>query len=178
MRTPKGIEPSEVGEEEGEGEGHAGSRAKTRGAGDPGGEDAALHAAEVVGGVLRLRAQRGAVEDEGGVGVEEDEVGRGAGGEAAGGEAEEAGRVERERAPEGGEGQVAGVVELHRGGEEGLEADGAAGGLLEGQALLLLVLRGVEGADDVDQPVGQRLDHGHAVVLGARAAGSSLKKVR
>ena len=72
-----------------------------------------------------------------------------------------------EGAPEGGEGEVAGVVELHRRGQEGLEADGAGGGFLEGEALLLLVLRGVEGADDVDEAGGQRLDGGHAVVLGA-----------
>ena len=52
-----------------------------------------------------------------------------------------------------GEREVAGVVELHRSGEEGLEADGAGGGLLEGEALFLLVLRGVEGADDVDEAV-------------------------
>ena len=60
------------------------------------------------------------------------------------------------------------MVEPHRGGQQGLEPDRAGGGLLEGQALLLLVLGGVERADDVDQPVGQRLDHGHAVVLGAQ----------
>ena len=114
-------------------------------------EHPALHAAQVVGGVLRLRAQRGAVEHEGGVGVEEDEVGRGAGREAAGGEAEQARRVERERPPERRQRQVAGVVELHRGRQQRLEADGAARGLLEGQALLLLVLRRVERADDVDQ---------------------------
>ena len=60
------------------------------------------------------------------------------------------------------------VVELHRGRQQRLEPDGAARGLLEGQALLLLVLRGVERADDVDQPLGQRLDHRHPVVLGAQ----------
>ena len=139
----EGDGADEVGEKEGEGEGHAGSRVKTCAPGDPGGEDAALHAAEVVGGVLRLGPQGGAVEHEGRVGVEEDEVGRGAGGKAARGEAEQAGRVERQGAPEGGEGEVAGVVELQGGGEEGLEADGAGGGFLEGEALLLLVLRGV-----------------------------------
>lgn len=58
------------------------------------------------------------------------------------------------------------VIELHRCRQQGLEPDGTARGLLVGQALLFLVLWRVEGAQRVDQPLGQRRDHGHPVILG------------
>ena len=48
------------------------------------------------------------------------------------------------------------------------QPDGAVGGIGEGQALGVDVLRIVRGDDDVDRAVGQRLDHRHAVVLGAQ----------
>ena len=76
-----------------------------------------------------------------------------------------------------GEIDVLVVIEAQRGGEQGLEADGAVGGLGEGPALRVGVLRIVSGDDHVDIAAGDTLDHGPAVVLGAQRR-RSLKKVR
>jgi hypothetical protein len=62
-------------------------------------------------------------------------------------------------------------------GEKRLEAHGAGGGGLEGEALRFLVLRRVLGAEDVEEAGGQGL-HGGLAVLLARSGGTSLKKVR
>ena len=66
----------QVAEQGGEREASCGLPREDLAPADPGAQHPALHPAQVVGGVLRLRAQRGAVEHEGRVGVEEHEVGR------------------------------------------------------------------------------------------------------
>ena len=66
---------------------------------------------------------------------------------------------------------MAGMDELQRRGQEGLEPDRACCGFLEGQPLLLFVPGGVEGADDVDEPVGKGGDQRRGGHLPSAAAG-------
>ena len=62
---------------------------------------------------------------------------------------------------------VAGVDQPERRGEHRLEADGAVGGLGEGMALGVDVLRVVARHDHVDGAVGEAGDHRPAVIVGA-----------
>ena len=64
---------------------------------------------------------------------------------------------------------VAAVIEAQGRSQHRFEPDRAVGGIGEGQALGIDILRIVRGDDDVDRAVGKRLDHRHAVVF-ARAA--------
>jgi hypothetical protein len=111
-----------------------------------------LHAGTLEGGVVRARPQSRFLDHPGEVGIEDDEVGRSADGEAAGLEAEDLGGPAGHGAEDGQERDIAGMDEAHCGCEQGLEADGAVRGFGEGLPLDLGVLRIVCRVDDVDDP--------------------------
>ena len=82
-------------------------------------------------------------------------------------EPEDFGRAAGHGAEDGQQRHVARMDEAERGGEQRFEADGAVGGLGEGLALDLGVLRIVGRVDGVDGARDEPVDHRPPVVLGA-----------
>ena len=92
--------------------------------------------------------------------------------EAAGVEAEEPRGVERQRAPERGQAEVAGMDQLHRGRQQGLEADGAAGAASSKGRRFSSSSCGVWNEPTTSiRPDGERLDQGDAGRPRSGAAG-------
>ena len=104
-------------------------------------------------------------------GVEQDEVGRGALGQPAGLEAEDAGGVQVIVRKQVEQVDPALVPQAPGHRQHRLHADHAGGGLRERQALAVLVLRAVVAGDDVDGAVAQALDHRAPVAFAPQRRG-------
>ena len=100
------------------------------------------------------------------------------GAQRAGLEAEQGGRPRAHRLDEADQRHVAGMDEAQRDGEHRLQPHRAVGGLGEGLALALHVLRIVRRAHDVDRAVGHAPPPWRGRSSSERSGGDILKKVR
>lgn len=136
-------------------------------AGD-GGLDLALELAADPGGVGGLAEEVAVAGGPFFLGVEEGDVGVGAGLQGAFLEAEDFGGAVGEEGEGAGEGEALGEVELPQDDAQGgLQADDAEGGVVELDVFLVVGVRGVAGGDAVDGAVFQRIQDGDTIFLGA-----------